>query len=154
MLGLVCLMPDQVSNRLWLAWLGVSPVCHRASAKDELGPLVELTSCRKEEYETQQKVWFRMTKKGYQILRNICYLYLETFDSRVDVQVCIIDVFTSPHDNIELVIGLVAKHDSNVVWRVTFLYIHCTNVVHRTVASTAYTKKNIVYLSSLVWKSF
>ena len=90
-------------------------MCQRASAKDELGPLVEFTSCRKEEYETQQKVWFRMTKKGYQILRNICHLYLETFDSRVGVQVCIIDVFTSPHDNIELVIGLVAKHDSNVV---------------------------------------
>ena len=64
-----------------------------------------------------------------------CHLQLKSFDARVDVRVCVVEVFSSPHGDVELPVGLIAKDHSNVVRAVLPFHVQSAAVVHRTVSS-------------------
>ena len=66
---------------------------------------------------------------------SLSHLQLKSFDARVDVRVCEVEVFSSPHGDVELPVGLVAKHHSNVVRAVLPFHVQSAAVVHRTVSS-------------------
>ena len=66
---------------------------------------------------------------------SLSHLQLKSFDARVDVRVCEVEVFSSPHGDVELPVGLVAKDHSNVVRAVLPFHIQSAAVVHRTVST-------------------
>ena len=66
---------------------------------------------------------------------SLSHLQLKSFDARVDVRVCEVEVFSSPHGDVELPVGLVAKHHSNVVRAVLPFHVQSAAVVYRTVSS-------------------
>ena len=75
----------------------------------------------------------KRTANGQQ--NSLSHLQLKSFDARVDVRVCVVEVFSSPHGDVELPVGLVAKHHSNVVRAVLPFHVQSAAVVHRTVSS-------------------